>query len=292
MIYFLSDAHLGSKAFGDVYEHERKLIQLLNSFKKDATYVYLLGDIFDFWYEYHWQDKSKKQFSALMQTLRHMVKRGIHVHFFTGNHDLWTFGGLHKMTGMTIHHHPYKVEHCGKRIYMAHGDGLVPPMMSEDVERGIRPAAWSAMPDKDWRRIKRFIRLRRVFHNHTAQRLFHYLPPKLGNALGYGWAKKSRLKEMKNPCPYKGEDKEELVLFAKEYEQLAHNEIHQVIGNQKFKEYHHHDYYIFGHRHIALDLPITSDSRVVMLGDCFQQWTYAKMNSKGELTLCTAENNN
>ena len=68
---------------------------------------------------------------------------------------------------------------------------------------------------------------------------------------------------------YKGEDKEELVLFAKEQEK---------IGN-------HRDYYVFGHRHIELDLQITPDSRVFILGDCFKQWTYAKLDHKGHLTL-------
>lgn len=292
MVYFLSDAHLGSKVIDDVYEHERKLIQLLNSFKKDATYIYLLGDIFDFWYEYQWHDKSKKQYSALIQTLRHLVKRGVHVHYFTGNHDLWTFGGLHKLTGMTIHYHPYKVELYGKRLYMAHGDGLIPPTMQEAVDKGQKPREWASIPDKDWKKIQRFMKLRQFFHNPFAQKCFRLLPPFIGNAIGYTWAKNSRLKEIKHPCPYKGEDKEELVLFAKEYEQLAHNEIPQHLGANKYKEYHHHDYYIFGHRHIALDLPITQDSRVIILGDCFRQWTYAKMNEKGELTLCTAETNN
>lgn len=69
------------------------------------------------------------------------------------------------------------------------------------------------------------------------------------------------MKELARPCPYKGEQNEELVLFAKEQERL---------GN-------HRDFYIFGHRHIDLDLQITGSSRVVILGDCFQQWTYGRL---------------
>ena len=77
------------------------------------------------------------------------------------------------------------------------------------------------------------------------------------------------MKEIAKPCPYKGEDKEELVLFAKDQE----------------KQHTHRDYYIFGHRHIELDLQISSGSRVVILGDCFKQWTYAKLDHHGNLTL-------
>ncbi|MCQ2311802.1 MAG: UDP-2,3-diacylglucosamine diphosphatase, partial [Paludibacteraceae bacterium] len=87
-------------------------------------------------------------------------------------------------------------------------------------------------------------------------------------AFGYEWARRSRLKEFAHPCPYKGEDKEELVLFAKERE-------HQQ----------HYDYYIFGHRHIELDLMISRESRVIILGDMFKLWTYAQMSEEGRLEL-------
>jgi UDP-2,3-diacylglucosamine hydrolase len=80
------------------------------------------------------------------------------------------------------------------------------------------------------------------------------------------------LKELANPVPYKGEDKEELVLFAKELEQSDH-----------------HDYYVFGHRHLDLDLQISPDSRVILLGDCFKLFTYAKMDEDGKMELCTFE---
>ena len=81
------------------------------------------------------------------------------------------------------------------------------------------------------------------------------------------------MKELANPCPFKGEHKEELVLFAKEQEK---------IGN-------HRDYYIFGHRHIELDLQITPDSRMMILGDCFQQFTYAKLDKHGNLSMHSYE---
>ena len=113
------------------------------------------------------------------------------------------------------------------------------------------------------------MRLRQIFRTPSLQFLFRCLPPALGNKFGYGWAKRSRLKELAKPCPYKGENQEELVLFAKEQEQ----------------QQNHRDYYIFGHRHIELDLELKTGSRVVILGDCFKQWTYAKLDHHGRLTM-------
>lgn len=264
MVYFISDAHLGSKVFKSPYENEKRLIALLNEMKKDATHIYLLGDIFDFWFEYYWRDESKRMYSALIKTLNHLVRRGIHVHFFIGNHDLWTFGGLHQMTGMKIHHKPYVTKINGKTIYMAHGDGLVPSDYEEKVSKEMQ------------KRIRSFMRLRAFFHHPVPQFLYRLLPPKVGNYIGYEWSRRSRQKELDHPCPYKGEDKEELVLYSKELEATGP----------------HHDFYIYGHRHIALDLQIKKDSRVVILGDFFKQWTYAKLDEKGNLELCTAEKNN
>ena len=263
MIYFLSDAHLGSKAIERGWAHQKQLIDLLRKMGKDATAIYMLGDMFDFWFEYFIRDRSKKQYSELMHIIRHLVRKGVRVHFFIGNHDLWTFGGLRRMTGMVIHHNPYSAILNGKKVYMAHGDGLLPSNYKELYPRDVQ------------RKIRSFIRLRNFFHNPVAQFCFRCLPPRLGNALGYGWAKKSRLKELANPYPYKGEDKEELVLYAKEMEQKEH-----------------HDYYVFGHRHIDLDLQIARESRVIVLGDCFKLWTYAKLDENGNMELCTQEMNN
>ena len=261
MIYFLSDAHLGSLAIERGWVHQKKLIDMLEMMSKDAVSIYMLGDMFDFWMEYYRHDKAKRQYSPFCKEIRSLVKRGIHVHFFVGNHDLWTFGGLAQMTGAEVHYEPCTIIRYGKSLYLSHGDGLL-------------PRNWQARyPKPVQRKIKRFMRLRQLFHSSTAQFLFRSLPPSWGNALGYNWAKKSRLKELAHPCPYKGEDQEELVLFAKDQEQ----------------QQNHRDYYIFGHRHIELDLQIASGSRVVILGDCFQQWTYAKLDNRGRLTLCNYE---
>ena len=165
---------------------------------------------------------------------------------------------------MTVHRAPEVTVVAGKRCMLAHGDGLVPKEYIRQFPKEIQ------------RKIRSFMRLRRLFHNPVAQALFRLVPPALGNRLGYNWARKSRLKELANPCGYKGENREELVLYAKDQEQNRHL-----------------DYYIFGHRHIELDLELATGARVVILGDCFRQWTYAAMDEQGKLELqCIQEQNN
>ena len=257
MIYFLSDAHLGSLAIEKGWAHEKKLIDMLEEMSKDAASIYMLGDMFDFWMEYFIHDKRKHQYAPFFKELRKLSKQGIHVHIFTGNHDLWTFGGMAQLSYAEIHYEPCTILRYGKAIYLAHGDGLL-------------PSNWESLYPKDVKKkIKRFMRLKDIFRSPFLQFCFRCLPPSWGNKFGYEWAKQSRLKEIAKPCPYKGEDKEELVLFAKEQE----------------KQHNHRDYYIFGHRHIELDLQISKDSRVVILGDCFKEFTYAKLDHKGNLTL-------
>jgi UDP-2,3-diacylglucosamine hydrolase len=257
MIYFLSDAHLGSLAIERGWAQQKKLISLLEEMSKDAVSIYMLGDMFDFWFEYYIRDKKKREFAPFFKQIRKLTRKGIHVHYFTGNHDMWTFGGLAQMTKMEVHYEPCTILRYGKAIYLSHGDGLLPGKWEEIYS------------PQEVKKIKRFMKLREIFQNTNLQFLFRCLPPKWGNYIGYNWAKKSRLKEFANPCPFKGEDKEELVLFAKEQE----------------KQNNHRDYYIFGHRHIELDFQIPSGSRVIILGDCFRQWTYAKLDHHGNLTM-------
>ncbi len=260
MIYFLSDAHLGSRALPDAADNQRKVVDLLRRMERDAEAVYMLGDMFDFWYEYLWHDPTKAEYTPFLDQLQSMTRKGIRIHYFVGNHDLWTFGWLARRTGVVIHRNPETVTCYGKTIFLGHGDGVM-------------PSDWQTLyPPFILKKIKRFMFLRRVFHSRPLQHLFRLVPPKWGNAFGYNWAADSRRKELAKPCPYKGEQQEELVLFAKEQER---------IGN-------HHDYYVFGHRHIELDLQITRNSRVLILGDCFQQWTYAALSPQGEWAMYNA----
>lgn len=288
MYYFISDAHLGSRAMTNPEEHQQKLVNLLRVMEDDAAGVILLGDIFDFWYEYLWErypsdlasdsviPRSKRPFAPVLQQLRRMTDKGIEVHFFIGNHDIWTFGGLARMTGVTVHRRGEQITLNGKRCYLAHGDGLVPSGYMDALPRVVK------------RKIKRFIFLRSVFHHPAAQALFRLVPPAWGDAFGYEWAKRSRLKELANPFPYKGENREELVLWAKEQEGLCapRTENREPRTENRAPST---DYYIFGHRHIELDLQLASQSRVVILGDFFRQFTYASLDADGGLMLSVFE---
>ena len=231
-VYFLSDAHLGSLALDHRRTQERRLVRFLDSIKEKAAAVYLLGDMFDFWDEYKYV--VPKGYTRFLGKLSELTDRGVELHFFTGNHDLWTYGYLEQECGVIVHRKPETTEIYGKVFFLAHGDGLGDP-------------------------DKRFKFLRRLFHNRTCQRLLNAIHPRWGMALGLNWAKHSRLKRANGKeLPYMGEDREFLVLFTKEY----------------MKTHQNVDYFIYGHRHIELDIMLERKVRVMILGDWIWQFTY------------------
>lgn len=242
-VYFLADAHLGSLAIAHPRMQERRLVRFLDSIKEKAAAVYLLGDMFDFWNEYRYV--VPKGYTRFLGKLSELTDMGVEVHYFTGNHDIWTYGYLEQECGVILHRQALTTEIYGKVFFLAHGDGLGDPDL-------------------------KFKFLRRVFHNSTCQRLLNFFHPWWGMQLGLNWAKHSRLKRADGKeAPYMGEDKEFLVRFTKDY-MKTHPEI---------------DYYIYGHRHIELDLMVgkkkenrgetNSRARMLILGDWIWQFTYA-----------------
>lgn len=232
-VYFLSDAHLGSLAIPHARMQERRLVRFLDSIKTKASAIYMLGDMFDFWDEYRYV--VPKGYTRFLGKLSELTDSGVEVHFFTGNHDLWTYGYLQDECGVVVHKAPVTTEILGRVFYLAHGDGL-------------------GDPDPKYRL------LHALFHSRVCQRLLNVIHPRWGMALGLNWAKHSRLKRVdgKEP-PYLGEDREYLVRYAKDYLRT-----HQDI-----------DYFMFGHRHIELDLMLSRKTRLMILGDWIWQFTYA-----------------
>ena len=232
-IYFLSDAHLGSWAMQHRRTQERRLVRFLDSIKEKAEAVYLLGDMFDFWNEYRYV--VPKGYTRFLGKLSELTDCGVEVHFFTGNHDIWTYGYLEEECGVIVHREPTTIELHDKVFYLAHGDGLGDPDRQFKVLRG-------------------------VFHNRFCQRLLNFVHPRWGMWFGQTWAKHSRQKreDGKEP-PYMGEDKEYLVRYTKTY-MASHPDI---------------DFYIYGHRHIELDLMLSRKVRMLILGDWIWQFTYA-----------------
>lgn len=236
-VYFLSDAHLGSLAVPHRRMQERRLVRFLDSIKDKASAVYLLGDMFDFWYEYKYV--VPKGFTRFLGKLSELTDMGVEVHFFTGNHDIWAYNYLEQECGVTMHYQPLTTEIYGKVFHLAHGDGL------GDNSGSFKLLRW-------------------IFHNHVCQVLFSAVHPRWGMQFGLEWAKHSRLKRVdgKEP-PFMGEEKENLVLWTKEYE----------------KHHPNIDYYIYGHRHIELDLNLPRveghTPRMLILGDWISQFSYA-----------------
>jgi UDP-2,3-diacylglucosamine pyrophosphatase LpxH len=122
MIYFASDVHLGAPTIQNHREHEKRFVAWLDHIKPTAKAIYLLGDIFDFWFEY--KKVVPRGHTRLLGKLAEITDAGIPVHFFTGNHDIWVFDYLPSETGVIVYRHPIELNLGNKRFYLAHGDGL------------------------------------------------------------------------------------------------------------------------------------------------------------------------
>lgn len=230
-IYFVSDAHFGSLLIQQPHEQEKKMLRWLDSIRNDAAELFLMGDIFDFWYEY--KKVVPKGFVRVLGKLAELSDSGIPIHFFTGNHDMWTFGYLEQEIGCIVHRTPEIIERNGKQFYLAHGDRL------GDHSIGVKL-------------------IQAIFHNRTCQRLFGWLPPRLGISFGLRWSRSNRLKPArKGYASFLGENREILIQYAK-----------------KVSEQMQLDYFVFGHRHIPLDMKINSTTKVIILGDWISHFTY------------------
>ncbi len=123
-LFFVSDAHLGLPNYNESLKREKLLIKWLDEIKNDASEIFLLGDIFDFWYE--WKRVVPRGFVRLLAKIAELTDSGIPVHLFTGNHDIWVFDYLPHETGVILHTTPFSLEVAGKKIHIAHGDALGP----------------------------------------------------------------------------------------------------------------------------------------------------------------------
>lgn len=186
-IYFASDFHLGVPGFEASLAREKKILRWLNEISKDAEALYLVGDIFDFWFEYRYT--VPKHFVRLLGKLAEMSDQGIRIEYFTGNHDMWAFDYLSKELGVTMHRKPVLHALQGKKLFIGHGDGLGPG-------------------DTGYKIIKK------VFSNPVCQWLFARIHPNLGFAIANYWSGKSRIS---NPPVEKflGEDREWLMQYSK-----------------------------------------------------------------------------
>ena len=197
--YFVSDVHLGLQV-ADPAGREARFVDFLRGLPEDTGALYLLGDIWDFWYEY--RDVVPKGYVRVFAALQDLMDRGVKVYFFQGNHDVWTDSYFEEL-GMIRMTQPAVVEIAGKKFCLGHGDGLGP------VPRGYRF-------------------LRSLFHNRIVQAMFSMLHPWLAFRFGNGWSKENRLAR-KVEYVFKGES-EPLYKFAVDFAR-THEVDHFIFGH-------------------------------------------------------------
>lgn len=241
-IYFASDQHLGVPDYASSLVREKHFVKWLEMAQKDAHSIYLLGDLFDFWFEY--STVVPRGFVRVLGKIAEITDSGIPVYFFRGNHDMWTFDYLSKEVGVEIFTDPIEREYNGKKFLIGHGDGLGPG---------------------DWG----YKLIKKVFASSIMQWCFARLHPNFGIGIANFFSRKSRAANATSDKTYQGDDKEWLVLWVKE--QLQRKPV---------------DYFVFGHRHFAMDMALENNSRYINLGDWVVDFTYAvfdgeKMELKG-----------
>lgn len=241
-IYFASDFHLGAPNYKESREREAEIVAWLGAIESNCSELFLMGDIFDFWFEY--AKVIPKGFIRLQGKLAQMSDAGIKIYFFKGNHDMWVKDYFTQEMGITIVSDELIIERNGKKFYLHHGDGLGP---------GDR----------------KYKLLRHIFRNRLCQWLFSMLPPRIGLYIANGWSGNSRIANNKKEV-FLGEEQEWLAIFAKE---------------QLQKE--HFDYFIFGHRHLPLDIDLGKNSRYVNIGEWINYRSYAVFDGQ-ELKLLRA----
>jgi UDP-2,3-diacylglucosamine hydrolase len=194
-IYFLSDFHLGSPDAASSLIREKKIVQFLDEVKADAGQIFIVGDLFDFWYEY--KNVVPKGFVRILGKLAELTDSGIPVHFFVGNHDMWMKDYFQKELNIPVYFEPKEFEFNNKKFLIGHGDGLGP------ADHGYKF-------------------LKKIFRNKVCQWLFGILPPVIGIGIANYSANKSRQKGATKTERFYGEENEWLITYCKEVLQKEH----------------------------------------------------------------------
>ncbi|MEP1034918.1 UDP-2,3-diacylglucosamine diphosphatase [Ekhidna sp.] len=234
-LYFASDFHLGIPNETSSKEREKKIIKWLEHVSKDASAIFLVGDIFDFWFEY--KNTIPKGFIRFQGKLAELSDKGISIFLFTGNHDLWMKDYFPLELGIKVITQPILLEVNQKKLYVGHGDGLGPG-------------------DTLYKIVKR------IFTNSICKWMFQWIHPNIGVSLAQYWSKSSRLASGEHDEKFQGEQ-ERLWQYCKTLNKSSH-----------------YDYYIFGHRHLPLELPVTDNSTYFNLGEWVNHFTYLEFDGE------------
>lgn len=235
-IYFASDFHLGIPDHKQSLEREKKLVQWLIKVREDAEEIFLMGDLFDFWFEY--KTVVPRGYTRMLGMLAEIADTGIPVHLFRGNHDMWALSYLQEEIGLQLHREPEFRTFNGRNFYLAHGDGLGPG-------------------DHGYKFIKK------VFASPLNQWLFRLIHPDLGISMALFWSRKSRYAALQKE---KKEEERNLRLINERI--LFHSE-------ELIKQNPGLDYLIYGHYHYPVETRLSQKATQVVLGDWLTHFTFA-----------------
>lgn len=230
-IFFAADFHLGVPDHASSVQRERDIIEWLDAIKDEAHSIYLLGDIFDFWFEYKYT--IPKGHVRLLGKLAQLREEGIPITFFTGNHDMWMFDYFPTELDIPVYRGPAVLQVGDRKIMIGHGDGLGPG-------------------DRTYKLLKKF------FNSKVCQWLFARLHPNLGMTIANRWSRNSRIANNKRQEKFERNEQEFLWVYCAEVQ-----------------KYDHHDFYVFGHRHLPLYLKVAENSTYVNVGEWVHCKTYA-----------------
>lgn len=194
-IYFASDQHFGAPTPELSAPREQRFVKWLDEIKHDADVLFLVGDLFDFWFEY--KTVVPRGFVRVLGKLAELKEHGIEIHFFVGNHDLWMDDYFEKELGIPVYHRPQEFTFNGKSFLIGHGDGLGPG-------------------DKGYKRMKK------VFTNPVSKWLFRWLHPDVGVKLAQYLSVKNKLISGDEDVKFLGEENEWLVLYSKRKLETKH----------------------------------------------------------------------
>jgi UDP-2,3-diacylglucosamine hydrolase len=239
-IYFISDFHLGAPDAATSLAREKRICRFLDSIKKDAAQIFIVGDLFDFWFEY--RQVVPKGYTRILGKLAELTDSGIPIHFFVGNHDMWMKDYFQQELNIPVYFEPKEFVFYNKKFLIGHGDGLGPG-------------------DHGYKAMKK------VFRHPVSKWMFGILPPYIGIGLANYFSRKSRAKTGLTDEVFMGEDKEWLIIYSKE-----------ILQQQ------HYDYFIFGHRHLPIDVKLGDKSRYINLGEWIRYDSYAVFDGE-ELQL-------
>ncbi len=188
-IYFLSDFHLGAPDAMASRQREKRIVQFLESVRNTAAQIFIVGDMFDFWFEY--KLVVPRGYTRLFGKLAELSDAGILIHFFVGNHDMWMRNYFETEFNIPVYYGPKQFEFNGKQFLIGHGDGQGPG-------------------DNGYKFLKK------IFRNKICQWMFGVLPPYFGMGIANYFSRKSRELAGKKVEKFLGEDEEWLIIFCKE----------------------------------------------------------------------------